>query len=103
MFTRMVLQRMDNQIGWAMRSAPEKPSVEAKRICYDTVGHTRRPALRAAVESFGADRLLLGTDFPYESGDLFKEAVRYIRDAGLAPADAKRILDVNAAALFGLA
>lgn len=99
----MLLQRMDNQIGWEMPSAPEKPSVAAKRMWYDTVGHTHRPALRAAVESFGAGRLVLGTDFPYESGELFKEAVRYIGDAGLTPADARQILDENAAALFGLA
>ena len=93
---------MDDQIGWEMPSTPEKPSVAAKRMWYDTVGHTHRPALRAAAESFGADRLVLGTDFPYESGELFKEAVRYIGDAGLAAADARQILDMNAAALFGL-
>jgi 6-methylsalicylate decarboxylase len=98
----MLLQRMDNQIGWENPSAPEKPSIAARRMWYDTVGHTHRPALRAAVESLGADRLVLGTDFPYESGELFKEAVRYISDAQLAPADARKILDVNAATLLGL-
>jgi hypothetical protein len=43
---------------------PELPSVAARRMWYDTVGHGHAPALRCAVESFGADRLLLGTDFP---------------------------------------
>lgn len=99
----MLMQRMDNQIGWEMPSAPEKPSVAAKRMWYDTVGHAHRPALRAAVETFGADRLVLGTDFPYESGELFKEAVRYVGDAGLTAAAARQILDVNAATLLGLA
>jgi 6-methylsalicylate decarboxylase len=46
---------------------------------------------------------VLGTDFPYESGELFKEAVRYIGNAGLTPADARQILDVTAATLLGLA
>jgi 6-methylsalicylate decarboxylase len=99
----MLLQRMDDQVGWEMPSAPEKPSVAARRMWYDTVGHGHRPALRAAVETFGADRLVLGTDFPYESGELFKEAVRYIGNAGLTPADARQILDVTAATLLGLA
>jgi predicted TIM-barrel fold metal-dependent hydrolase len=99
----MLLQRMDDQVGWEMPSAPEKPSVAAKRTWYDTVGHGHRPALRAAVETFGADRLVLGTGLPYESGELFKEAVRYIGNAGLTPADARQILDVTAATLLGLA
>jgi aminocarboxymuconate-semialdehyde decarboxylase len=36
--------------------------------------------LRCAVDSFGADRLVLGTDFPYETGVIFRRAVDYVRD-----------------------
>jgi aminocarboxymuconate-semialdehyde decarboxylase len=61
------------------------------------------PALRAAAEALGADRLLLGTDFPYQSGDLFYAAVDYVRRAGLSEDDVRAILDRNAALLFGLA
>jgi 6-methylsalicylate decarboxylase len=57
--------------------------------------------LRCAIESFGADRLLLGTDFPYEDGERFVRAVDYIIDA-TDPSDAHAILDANAEALFGL-
>jgi aminocarboxymuconate-semialdehyde decarboxylase len=46
---------------------------------------------------------VLGTDFPYEAGALFQRAVDYVREAGLDPSDAARILDVNAAEIFGLA
>jgi 6-methylsalicylate decarboxylase len=99
----MMLQRMDNQCGWEAPDTPEKPSLAARRMWYDTVGHAHPPALRAAVESLGAGRIVLGTDFPYEAGDLFRRAVDYIRDAGLDPADAAKILDVNAAEIFGLA
>jgi aminocarboxymuconate-semialdehyde decarboxylase len=98
----MVLQRMDNQFGWENPETPEKPSITARRMWYDTVAHAHVPAIRAAVDTMGADRLVLGTDFPYESGDLFKRAISYLSDAGLKQADLTRILDRNAAAVFGL-
>jgi len=58
------------------------------------------PALRCAADSFGAGRLVLGTDFPYETGAVFERAVSYITTSGLAPGDADRVLSVNAEALF---
>ena len=53
-------------------------------------------------KSLGADRLLLGTDFPYQSGELFYAAVDYVRRAGLSEDDVRAILDGNAARLFGM-
>jgi aminocarboxymuconate-semialdehyde decarboxylase len=69
---------------------------------YDTVGHGHVPALRCAIESFGADRLLLGTDFPYENGDIFVRAVDYIKDPQVDMIAARAILDHNASALLGI-
>ena len=76
----MLLQRADDQYRWEAPDTPERPSVAARRMWYDTVGHGHVPALRCAIDSFGADRLLLGTDFPYENGDTFVRAVDYIND-----------------------
>jgi 6-methylsalicylate decarboxylase len=98
----MVYQRLDNQYTWE-NPLPEKPSITAKRMWYDTVGHGWPPALRAAVDSMGADRIVLGTDFPYESGELFKRAINYVSDAGLKQSDIDKILDQNAAAVLGVA
>jgi aminocarboxymuconate-semialdehyde decarboxylase len=98
----MLVQRMDNQFRWQVPATPETPSIAAKRMWYDTVSHAHAPALRCACDSFGADRLLLGTDFPYESGDLFQRAVDYVAQPGLADRDAERILDTNAPHVFGL-
>ena len=81
----MLLQRADDQYRWEAPETPEPPSVAARRMWYDTVGHGRVPALRCAVDSFGADRLLLGTDFPYENGDIFIRAVDYINDPQIDP------------------
>jgi 6-methylsalicylate decarboxylase len=98
----MLLQRADDQYRWEAPQTPETPSVAARRMWYDTVGHGHVPALRCAIDSFGADRLLLGTDFPYENGEIFVRAVDYISDAQIDPAAARAILDQNATALLGI-
>jgi 6-methylsalicylate decarboxylase len=98
----MLLQRADDQYRWEAPDTPERPSVAARRMWYDTVGHGHVPALRCAIDSFGADRLLLGTDFPYQNGDIFVRAVDYIRDPQIDPAAARAILDQNAGALLGI-
>ena len=76
----MLLQRADDQYRWEAPDTPEPPSTAARRMWYNTVGHGHVPALRCAIDSLGADRLLLGTDFPYENGDTFIRAVDYIND-----------------------
>ncbi len=98
----MLLQRADDQYRWEAPGTPERPSVAARRMWYDTVGHGHVPALRCAIGSFSADRLLLGTDFPYENGDTFVRAVGYISDPQIDPAAARAILDHNATALLGI-
>jgi predicted TIM-barrel fold metal-dependent hydrolase len=98
----MLLQRADDQYRWEAPDTPERPSLTARRMWYDTVGHGHVPALRCAIDSLGADRLLLGTDFPYENGDIFVRAVDYIRDPQIDPSAARAILDQNASALLGV-
>ena len=97
----MLLQRADDQYRWEAPGTPELPSVAARRMWYDTVGHGHVPALRCAIDSFGADRLLLGTDFPYENGDIFVRAVDYVSDPQIDTGAARAILDQNASALLG--
>jgi len=98
----MLLQRMDDQLGWEAPETPETPSLAARRMWYDTVGHGHPPALRCAADSLGADRLVLGTDFPYQTGAAYERAVSYVTSSGLAPGDADRVLCANARTLLGL-
>jgi len=98
----MLLERMDRQYGWEAPDTPEKPSVAAGRMWFDTVGHNHAPALHAAVETFGADRLLLGTDFPYQADEAFREAVTYVQQAELPDQDVSAVLGTTAAELLGL-
>jgi predicted TIM-barrel fold metal-dependent hydrolase len=76
------------------------PSAEAKRLWYDTV-NAHPAALRCACETFGADRLLLGTDTPYWQDDLYQLAVDYIARSNLSAEDAERIYHANAVTVFG--
>jgi 6-methylsalicylate decarboxylase len=98
----MLLQRADDQYRWEAPDTPELPSATARRMWYDTVGHGHVPALRCAIDSFGGDRLLLGTDFPYENGDTFVRAVDYINDPQIDTSAARAILEQNASALLSI-
>jgi predicted TIM-barrel fold metal-dependent hydrolase len=98
--TPMILERMDRQFRWEVPTAPEAAGVAAKRLWYDTVGHNSRAALRCALESLGAERLVFGSDWPVLQGDDYIEAARLIeREAG---ADAGSILGGTAMNLLSL-
>jgi predicted TIM-barrel fold metal-dependent hydrolase len=85
-----------------MPSDAEPPSVTARRFWYDTVSHAYPLALRLACESYGVDKMVLGSDYPYEVGDLYQRCVDYVADAGvgLTSDQVEMILDRNAQALF---
>ncbi|MGZ9935578.1 amidohydrolase family protein [Streptomyces sp. NC-S4] len=57
---------------------------------------------RGTVLCFGAGRLVLGTDFPYENDEVFVRSVDHVSETGLAREGAAAILDTNAADLLGL-
>jgi aminocarboxymuconate-semialdehyde decarboxylase len=97
----MLIRRLDNQKFIFLPKEAPKPSDTARKLWYDTVCHGCKPALRMAVDAFGADRMVLGTDFPYLVGDVFQEAVDYIA-AALPPDQAEAIHNLNAQALFRL-
>src|SRR5215831_11047090 len=100
----LFLQRMDNvaeRNGWREEHSPDlMPSDLARRFWFDTVNE-QHTALRCACETFGADRLLLGTDWPMLAPEMLKHFVDYVPEA-LVPEDARQILEVNAPRLLGL-
>lgn len=98
----MLTRRADDHLAWEAPDTPEPPSQAVHRLWFDTVSHCHEPALRCAIDTFGADRIMLGTDFPYEDGDTFVRAVEYVMEVA-DPGEAHAILDANAMALFHLA
>jgi aminocarboxymuconate-semialdehyde decarboxylase len=77
----------------------ESPDASLRRLHYDTITHD--PALlRAVVEFAGADRVLLGSDQPFDMAD--PRPGDTVRAAGLDPEAEAAVLGANAARLLGL-
>jgi aminocarboxymuconate-semialdehyde decarboxylase len=79
---------------------PQAPSVYARRVWVDTVVFWA-PALRAAIETFGVDKVMLGSDTPPLPFPLSKP-VEMIEGLGLPERERAAILGENAVALFRL-
>ena len=102
----MLLNRLDQQ-GQSPSGHPnlaEAPSVTAKRFWYDTVCYGSKAAFTCALEAFGADHLVTGSDYPVlQDYEAYTETFAYISRLGLPEATVDRILHHNAHQLFGFA
>jgi aminocarboxymuconate-semialdehyde decarboxylase len=81
------------------RGCAHPPSSYLRRFWYDTITHAPGP-LEFLVRQVGADRVVYGTDFPYDmgGGPVKEQLAGTALDAG----DTEKIAGANAAALFGL-
>lgn len=89
---------------WGARSdcnadLPKPPTEYLKRVYVDTVVFTPHQ-LRALVETFGADHVLLGTDYPFDMADY--DPVGHVTSAGLDAKTVEAICGGNAKRLLGL-
>lgn len=76
------------------------PSDYFKENIYFTIsGNFYEPALKCAIASVGADRILFGTDYPFESNDT---ASQFIETANISLDDKKLICYKNAEKLLGM-
>ena len=89
---------------WAQRpdarGCAGPPSGYLRRIWYDALVYTPQ-ALRHLVEAAGSDKVVLGTDYPFDMG--VTDPVERVAAAGLPAADLTAVLSGNAAALLGIA
>ncbi|HEY2771380.1 MAG TPA: amidohydrolase family protein [Solirubrobacteraceae bacterium] len=77
----------------------EPADVSVGRFLFDTITHD--PAqLRALVEAVGAERVLLGSDYPFDMAD--PDPVGTVRAAGLDRREQEALLAGNAERLLGL-
>jgi len=88
--------------GWNVRPEPkvnikEPPDAAIRRLYFDTILHGR-PALEFLVATFGADHVLLGSDYPYDMGTL--ECVRQVRALSIPEQGRATILAGQALRLF---
>ncbi|MFC8385005.1 amidohydrolase family protein [Nocardia sp. NPDC057272] len=77
-----------------------KPSEYLTDNCwYNCSGNFFTPALLACIHAVGADRVLFGSDYPYES---YPEARQFLETAPLSAPDRRKFASENAKRLFGL-
>jgi len=97
-----IMKRMD----WAYvrpfdpAARPEiskRPSEYLRSNVYITTsGNYFEPAFACAKEAMGIDRILLGTDYPYEDSE---ECIRFIEDQALTDYEKEKIYSGNATRL----
>lgn len=92
--------------GYEVRQEPKArisrpPSEYIKLLHFDTITHWG-PALEYLVRTVGADRVVLGSDYPFDMG--LSEPVGFVEGtSGLAEGDRRAILGQNAERLLKLA
>ena len=89
--------------GWGARSdahgnLPQPPSFYLKKFYLDTIVFTPHQ-LEALVALFGPEKILLGTDYPYDMADY--DPIEHIMTAKLTTEDQAAICGGNARKLFG--
>jgi aminocarboxymuconate-semialdehyde decarboxylase len=89
---------------WGARSdsrgtLPQPPSTYLKRIYFDTIVFTPQQ-LRAMIEVYGADRIMLGTDYPFDMADY--DPIALLAASELSPEVMAAIAGGNAQRLVGL-
>lgn len=90
------------QHGWEVRPeartrAPRPPAEYVRSCHFDTILHSSL-GFRGLVEVMPADRLLIGSDYPWEMGE--REPRRMVESSGLAPAECRAVLAGNAGRLL---
>lgn len=100
-FIPYCLGRMDNRISWI---TPEIDSTvysketlgtyfERGNIFVTTSGVFEEPVMTCAISTIGIDRIMFGTDFPYED---FKGAVDFVKNLPISNEDKDKIFYKNA-------
>ena len=91
--------------GWEVRPEPKRrlsvsPEASARRFLFDTLTHSE-PALRYLVQEFGVDRVLFGTDYPFDMGRF--DGARQVLAMDLPERARDLIVGARAAELLGVA
>jgi aminocarboxymuconate-semialdehyde decarboxylase len=80
------------------KTIPQKPSEYLKKMYFDTIVHSVL-ALQYLVRVVGAERVVIGSDYPMGMGDF--ESVKKVLDLDVSPCEREQILGGNAAAALG--
>lgn len=97
-FLPFVMQRIeDNYNDW--QAFEHSPWQSLSQFWFDTANFHPQ-ALQCSCQTFGSERLMMGSDFPYFQFDKYTRACDYIKHSNLAPSVQQAILFDNAKRLF---
>jgi hypothetical protein len=68
---------------------------------YDSVAHGDTLAIETTVRAYGDDKVVLGSDFPYQLDDDYTDSVGFLGRASITAGQAAGVTTVNAEALLG--
>jgi aminocarboxymuconate-semialdehyde decarboxylase len=94
--------RLDHSYGLRpdlKKSVPRKPSEYLAKLYFDTIVHSVA-ALQYLIRVVGAERVVIGTDYPMAMGDF--EPVQKIQQLNLGEAERGQVLGANAARALNL-
>ena len=77
---------------------PNRPAASISRLYYDTILHSKS-ALEFLISTAGPDRVLLGSDYPFDMGNL--DCVARVRALSIDPAARDLILGGYAQTVLG--
>jgi aminocarboxymuconate-semialdehyde decarboxylase len=78
---------------------PQRPSDYLKKLYFDSIVHSAG-ALQYLIQAVGADRVVVGTDYPMAMGDF--EPVRKLNSLDLTDQERRQVLGANAARALNL-
>ena len=81
------------------KTIPQRPSDYLKKLYFDSIVHSAA-ALQYLIQVVGADRVVVGTDYPMAMGDF--EPVRKIHSLNLTNEERSQVLGANAARALNL-
>jgi predicted TIM-barrel fold metal-dependent hydrolase len=82
--------------GQALERLPHEPLQYLRRFYADTAVFGAPQALRCAVDFFGPEHVLFGTDMPLGGPTVVADTIADVESLGLAAADRERIYSGNA-------
>ncbi|MCH7570598.1 MAG: amidohydrolase family protein [Deltaproteobacteria bacterium] len=94
------LDRCFDQMNAAREKISERPSTYLRRIYYDSVTY-RLEALEMCVDVGGADKVMYGSDYPHNIGDM-KGCAERVEALPIGEDEKELIRSGNAKKLFGL-
>jgi len=78
---------------------PQKPSAYLKKLYFDSIVHSAA-ALQYLIQVVGAERVVIGTDYPMAMGDF--APIQKIKQLNLTDEERSQVLDTNAAKALNL-